>query len=72
MCRKINLRDRPPRTNLRQGKAEFRDHLAIQLNFLNKEQTLLEQYKQELIGAQKGLNLLKSTTNESEIENKLL
>ena len=44
----------------------------LQHHFQKKEQDLIEQYKMELVEAQKELNELKSTTNEEQIKNKML
>ena len=44
----------------------------LQHHFQKKEQDLIEQYKTELVEAQKELNELKSTTNEEQIKNKML
>lgn len=44
----------------------------MQQHFSNKEQALIDQYKNELIEAQKELNELKSTTNEEQIKNRML
>lgn len=62
---------------IQQTKASL-DQVIEELNgklhqhFHNKEQELIEQYKKELIEAQRELTELKSTTNEEQIKNKML
>lgn len=63
--------------SIQQTKAAL-DETIQQLNnklhehFSQKEQALIEQYKQELIEAQRELNELKTTTNQEQIKNKML